>query len=56
VSNVVDITDLTVRFATDAGSVAAVRGVSLSVAPREILAVVGESGSGRWSSRSRRPL
>jgi peptide/nickel transport system ATP-binding protein len=47
VSNVVDITDLTVRFATDAGSVAAVRGVSLSVAPREILAVVGESGSGK---------
>ena len=46
-SNVVDITDLTVRFATDAGSVAAVRGVSLSVAPREILAVVGESGSGK---------
>jgi peptide/nickel transport system ATP-binding protein len=47
VSNVVDITDLTVRFATDAGSVAAVRGVSLSVAPHEILAVVGESGSGK---------
>ncbi|GAA4192938.1 ABC transporter ATP-binding protein [Gryllotalpicola kribbensis] len=46
-SNVVDIRDLTVRFATDAGSVAAVRGVSLSVGPREILAVVGESGSGK---------
>ncbi|MFC4244404.1 dipeptide ABC transporter ATP-binding protein [Gryllotalpicola reticulitermitis] len=46
-SDVVDITDLTVRFATDAGSVPAVRGVTLSVAPREILAIVGESGSGK---------
>ncbi|GAA4171942.1 ABC transporter ATP-binding protein [Gryllotalpicola koreensis] len=46
-SDVVDITDLTVRFATDAGSVAAVCGVSLSVAPREIVAIVGESGSGK---------
>ncbi|HEY0247710.1 MAG TPA: ABC transporter ATP-binding protein [Gryllotalpicola sp.] len=46
-SDVVDITDLTVRFATDAGPVAAVRGVSLSVGRGEILAIVGESGSGK---------
>lgn len=46
-SNVVEIRDLGVRFATDAGDVVAVDGVTLAVESGQVLAIVGESGSGK---------
>ena len=42
-----NIRNLTVRFATSTGSFTAVDGVDVSVSPREVLAIVGESGSGK---------
>jgi dipeptide transport system ATP-binding protein len=42
-----DIRNLSVAFATRAGSFAAVDGVDISVEPNEVLAIVGESGSGK---------
>ncbi|BDZ46676.1 dipeptide ABC transporter ATP-binding protein [Naasia aerilata] len=45
--SVVDIQNLQVSFASDAGSVKAVDGVSLTVERGEVLAIVGESGSGK---------
>lgn len=46
-SQILDIRDLEVTFATDRGPVKAVDRISLEVAPRSVLAVVGESGSGK---------
>ncbi|MGK5110504.1 MULTISPECIES: dipeptide ABC transporter ATP-binding protein [unclassified Geodermatophilus] len=45
--DVLGIENLSVSFATDAGTITAVQDVSLSVASGEVLAVVGESGSGK---------
>ena len=44
---ILDIEDLRVTFAGRGGPVEAVKGVSLSVAPGEVLGLVGESGSGK---------
>jgi peptide/nickel transport system ATP-binding protein len=42
-----DVKDLTVEYATDAGPVRAVDHVSLEVAPGEFVGIVGESGCGK---------
>ncbi|UNB54415.1 ABC transporter ATP-binding protein [Mycolicibacterium sp. YH-1] len=46
-SDLLRVTDLTVTFPTDAEDVSAVRGMSFEVGPREVVALVGESGAGK---------
>ncbi|ABY23396.1 dipeptide transport ATP-binding protein [Renibacterium salmoninarum ATCC 33209] len=45
--NVLDIEHLKVTFATDGGDVKAVNDIGLSVGKGEVLAIVGEAGSGK---------
>ena len=47
VKPLLDVKDLTVEYATDAGPVCAVDHVSLEVAPGEFVGIVGESGCGK---------
>ena len=44
---VLDVEDLAVTFRSEAGDVAAVRGISYQVRAGEVLGIVGESGSGK---------
>lgn len=46
-TSIARVENLEVSFATDAGTVHAVRGITIDVRPHEVLAVVGESGSGK---------
>ena len=46
---ILEASDLSVSFETDAGEVQAVRDVSLSLKEGEVLAIVGESGCGKSS-------
>jgi peptide/nickel transport system ATP-binding protein len=46
-SDLLQVADLKVTFPTDAEEVAAVRGMTFDVRPREVVALVGESGAGK---------
>jgi peptide/nickel transport system ATP-binding protein len=47
VTELLQVRDLGVGFTTDAEDVAAVRGMTFDVRPREVVALVGESGAGK---------
>jgi peptide/nickel transport system ATP-binding protein len=47
VTELLQVRDLKVTFPTDTEEVAAVRGMTLDVRPREVVALVGESGAGK---------
>jgi len=47
VTELLQVSDLQVTFPTDAEDVAAVRGMTFDVRPREVVALVGESGAGK---------
>jgi len=49
-SRLLEVTDLTVTFPTDADSVHAVRGLNFHVDTGEVVALVGESGAGKSAS------
>ncbi len=46
-SDILKISDLSVRFVTDNNTVFAVNGISYSIKEGEIVGIVGESGSGK---------
>ncbi|GAB1364209.1 hypothetical protein MASR1M32_34450 [Rhodobacter sp.] len=46
-SSTLEVRDLRMGFATPAGMVVAVEDVALSIARGEVLAIIGESGSGK---------
>ena len=46
-SELLEVGDLAVTFPTDTEDVAAVRGMTFDVRPREVVALVGESGAGK---------
>src|SRR5215210_2134792 len=48
--SILDVHDLAVTFPSEAGDVAAVRGISYQVHAGEVLGIVGESGSGKSAS------
>jgi peptide/nickel transport system ATP-binding protein len=48
--SLLEVTNLAVRFATDAEEVSAVRGLNLRIDAGEVVAMVGESGSGKSAS------
>lgn len=48
--SLLEVRDLTVTFPTDTGELNAVRGMTFDVNPREVVALVGESGAGKSAS------